>query len=206
MKVPVPPHLRDHPDRRRWNARYRTAAPPKFEPHPFVAEAQRVGFPAGPVLELACGRSGSALALAASGRDMVAVDVSDLALSQLVAEAEHRGLAEKITTVVADVASYRPGSARFALVLATYYWDEDAFTSACTAVLDGGLIGWEALVQRPGAGLESTRPWEIEPGSLSARLPPDFEVIDERAMDVDDKMSTRILARRKISSHGRDGG
>ncbi len=108
--------------------------------------------------------------------------------------------------MVADVASFRPGSARFALVLATYYWDEDAFTSGCTAVMDGGLIGWEALTKRPGAGLESTRPWEIEPGSLSARLPPDFEVIDDRAMDVEGKMSTRILARRNVSSHDRDGG
>ena len=50
-------------DAARWNARYAEGAP-TFEPHPFVAEAFAAGFPEGPVLELACGRSGSALALA----------------------------------------------------------------------------------------------------------------------------------------------
>jgi SAM-dependent methyltransferase len=202
VTVPVPPHLREHPDRRRWNARYRDARPPEFEPHPLVAEAARVGFPAGPVLELACGRSGSALALAASGRDVLAVDVSDLALSQLVAEAERRGLAEKITAVVRDVPSYRPGRERFALVLATHYWDEDAFESGCAAVIDGGLIGWEALVRRPGAEPGSTRPWEIEPEDLSARLPPGFEVLDERTMRADGRSSTRILARKCVQLSG----
>lgn len=196
MIVPVPPHLRDHPDRRRWNARYRDAPPPEFDPHPLVAEAARAGFPAGPVLELACGRSGSALALAASGRDVLAVDVSDLALSQLVAEAERRGLPERITTVVADVPSYRAGSEQFALVLATHYWDEAAFGSGCAAVMDGGLIGWEALVRRSGVDRASARPWEIEPGGLSARLPPGFEVFDERTIDVGGRPSTRVLARR----------
>lgn len=196
MSVPVPPRLRSHPDRRRWNARYHDAPAPEFEPHPLVAEADSAGFPAGPVLEFACGRSGSALALATAGRDVLAVDVSDLALAQLAAEAERRGLAGRITTEVADVPSYRPGRDRFALVLATYYWDEGAFGSGCAAVLDGGLIGWEALVRKPGAAPGSTRPWEIEPNSLSARLPAGWEVLDERTIDMGDRRSTRMLARR----------
>jgi SAM-dependent methyltransferase len=198
--VPVPPHLRDHPDRRRWNARYRDAPPPEFEPHPLVAEAVSAGFPSGPVLEFACGRSGAALAIAASGRDVIAVDISDLALSQLAAEVERRGLAGKITAVVGDMPSYRPGRERFALVLATYYWDEGAFATGCAALMDGGLIGWEALVRRPGAGPESTRPWEIEPDSLSSRLPPGFEVLDARTIDADGRLSTRILARKGSGS------
>lgn len=197
MKVPVPPHLRDHPDRRRWNARYRDAAPPEFEPHPLVARAGSAGIPAGPVLELACGRSGSALALAASGREVLAVDVSDLAIGRLAAEAERRGLAEKITVVVDDVPSYRLGRSGFALVLATRYWDEDAFESGCAAVLDGGLIGWEALVRKPDAEPGSARPWEIEPGSLGTRLPAGFEVLDERTFDADGRPVTRLLARRR---------
>lgn len=196
--VPVPPQLRDHPDRRRWNARYRDA-PPEFEPHPLVAEAANAGFPAGPVLELASGRSGSALALAASGRDVRAVDVSDLALGQLAAEAERRGLAEKISVVLADVPSYRPGGGRFALVLATHYWDEGAFRSGCAAVMDDGLIGWEALVRRPGAEPDSARPWEIEPDGLSLRLPAGYEVLDERTEGGDRRPSTRILARKGVS-------
>ena len=194
--VPVPPHLRDHPDRRRWNARYRDAPPPEFEPHPLVTDTVVAGIPARPVLELACGRSGSALALAASGREVLAVDVSDLALSQLETEAERRGLAARTTVVAADVPTYRPGRERFALVLATHYWDEAAFGSGCGAVIDGGLIAWEALVRRPGVDPASARPWEIAPGGLSARLPPGFDVLDERTIDVDGRQSTRLLARK----------
>lgn len=194
--VAVPAHLRDHPDRRRWNARYRDAPAPDFEPHPLVSRAASAGFPAGPVLELACGRSGSALALAESGREVLAVDVSDLALSQLMAEAERRGLAAKITTEVADVPSYHAGDEGFALVLATRYWDEAAFESGCAAVMDGGLIGWEALVRRPGTDPESTPPWEVEPDSLSARLPAGFELLDEQTIDAGGRPTTSVLARR----------
>jgi hypothetical protein len=71
------------------------------------------------VLELACGRPGSALALAAMGRDGLAVDISGLALGPVAGEAARRGLAPRITTVLADVPSYDSGRSRFALVLAT---------------------------------------------------------------------------------------
>ena len=185
--------MRTHSDRLRWNARF-SSEPPKFEPHPLVAAALTAGLPEGSVLELACGRSGSALALAAAGRHVVALDVSDVALSQLSAEAEHRGVAARIECVLADAASYDPGQERFALVLATYFWDPAAFTTACTAVMPGGLLGWEALSTEPGAEGSAHR-WRIRHGELSSRLPQRFAMLDERAIVSGHKRSTRLLAR-----------
>lgn len=187
----VPEALWEHPDRLRWNARYESAAP-GFEPHPLVSVALAADLPDGPVLELACGRSGSALELAASGRGVVAVDISDVALSQLAAEADRWGVGKRIDCVLADVPSYDPGRGRFALVLATYYWDAAAFRAGGAAVLPGGLLGWEARSPGPAG---PNRPWEVAHGTLSAQLPDRFEVLDERPVVTAEHRSTRLLAR-----------
>jgi SAM-dependent methyltransferase len=186
--------LGGHPDRLRWNERYR-AQPPDFAPHPLAAEALAAGPPPGPVLELACGRSGNALALAATGRAVVAVDVSDVALRQLADEARRRGLADRLEVVVADASSYRPAPRRFALVLATRYWDRVAFRAACAAVMPGGLLAWEALAAGDGDG----SPWRVPHGELAAGLPPGFQALDERALRDGRHHVTRLLARRKVA-------
>ncbi|MBK1789107.1 class I SAM-dependent methyltransferase [Prauserella cavernicola] len=174
-------------DRLRWNERY-AAAPPDFTPHRLVAEAERAGIPDGAVLDLACGRSGSALALAAGGRAVTAVDISDVALSQLGAEARRRGLAVRL--VEADAPAFAAADeGSYALVLATRYWDTAAFTSAAGLVAEGGLLAWEALAAAAG---EPPRPFRVRPGELRARLPAGFDVLT----DVTDQQSSRILARR----------
>lgn len=185
--------LRDHPDRLRWNARY-GASEPTFAPHPIVADAVAAGLPEGPTLELACGRSGSALALAARGRAVVAADISDVALAQLASEARQRGLADRITTILVDLPGYRPDTGQFALVLATLYWDPHAFDNACRAVAPGGLLGWEALAR---SGAEEVRhpEWRLPHGGLGARLPRGFTVLAEELHDSEERPSTRLLAR-----------
>ena len=87
----------EHPDRARWNARYAAGDAPSFAPHPLAVAAFALDLPAGPVLDLACGPSGSALAAAETGRRVTAVDVSDVALRLLAEEAARRGLGGLIT-------------------------------------------------------------------------------------------------------------
>ena len=52
--------LAGHPDRLRWNARYAAGDAGSFAPHPLAVRALALQVPTGPVLELACGPSGSA--------------------------------------------------------------------------------------------------------------------------------------------------
>lgn len=195
--VPGADKRRDNPDRSRWNERYRARAP-EFRPHPLVAQVLAAGPPPGPVLELACGRSGNALALAAAGRSVVAVDVSDVALRQLAHEARRRRLAGRIHCVEADIPSYQPWRRRYALVLTTRYWDPAAFRAGCRAVMPGGLVAWEALTGPAGAGGQR-QPWHLPHGGLAARLPAGFEVITERAHTDGSHHTTRLLARRSAS-------
>jgi SAM-dependent methyltransferase len=140
--------LTDHPDRLRWNAKYSGNFTPTFAPHPLAEQALALALPPGPALDLACGPSGSALAIAATGRAVVAVDASDVGLELLREESRRRGVASLVRPVNADLKQWRPDqSVRWALVVCTGYWDRDLFAVAAAVVAPGGLIGWEALTQ-----------------------------------------------------------
>ncbi|MBI3183263.1 MAG: class I SAM-dependent methyltransferase [Myxococcales bacterium] len=188
----------DHPDRVKWNERY-SAARPGFEPHPLVEQALEAGLPEGPVLELACGASGSALALAESGRDVVALDVSDVALGLLEAEARRRGL-PRITLRQVDLRAMEPDAlgGGFALVLCTRYWEPSVFSAASTAVAPGGILAWEAftpeqLRRRPDFREE----WCVRPGEPASLLPPGWGVLSQRDLDDGRSFVRRLLARRR---------
>lgn len=131
---------------------------PSFTPHPLAVAALAAGLPAGPVADLACGPSGSALLAAAAGRQVTAVDVADVALDLLDREAQHRGLGGLITLVHADLSTWRPPPDGFALVLATGFWDRAAFATAAGAVRPGGLLGWEAFTIAARRARPSLRP------------------------------------------------
>ncbi|OQO92214.1 methyltransferase [Saccharomonospora piscinae] len=177
-------------DRLRWNARYRRATP-SFEPHPLADAAWAAGLPPGPVLELACGRSGSALALAERGRHVLAVDVSDVALAQLACRARQRRPAGQLACVRADLRTFVPRRATCALVLSTRFWDPDVFRTARQAVLPGGLLAWEALADSEEAGAQP-RPYRVRHGALGAALGPGWEVLAERRGP---HATTSVLAR-----------
>jgi hypothetical protein len=157
--------------------------------------------PDGPVLELACGPSGSALQAATAGRKVTAVDVSDVALGLLAAQARARRLNGLVHLVNADLLEYRPGRANYALVLCTGYWDRAVFGWAATAVAERGLIGWEAfstdaLRAHPGMPPQ----WCLQPGEPSSLLPAGFEVLSEQDLP---SCKRRLLARRKGRRDGR---
>jgi len=149
------------------------------------------------VADLACGPSGAALLAAGAGREVTAVDISDVALRLLAGEAGRRGLRDRITLVQADLREWRPAGARYALVLCTGYWDRAVFAAAVTAVAPGGLLGWEAFT----AGALRARPglcpqWclgEGEPGSL---LGAGFEILDVRDLPDSGRGAKRAMLAR----------
>jgi SAM-dependent methyltransferase len=190
--------LSGHPDRQRWNARYEGAPAASFEPHPLAVTALSMALPAGPVADLACGPSGSALLAAAAGKRVTAVDISEVALDQLAHEARRRGLSGPITLVHADLGAWHPQPGSFALVLCTGYWDSAVFVAAAQAVASGGLLGWEAFT----AAARRVRPtlparWCLGPGEPASLLPSGFDVVSQQDMP-DDEHGTkrRLLARR----------
>ena len=194
----VRPELADHPDRRRWNARYTGDFAVSFAAHPLMVAALARLLPEGPVLDLACGPSGSALLAAATGRRVTAVDVSDAALSLLAEAACRRGMTGLVSLVHADLAAWRPQPGSYAVVLCTGYWDRDLFPAAADAVTAGGVLGWEAFT----AGARLMRPdlpeaWVLGTGEPASLLPPGFETLSQQELpDARAGAKRRLMARR----------
>lgn len=136
-------------------------------PVPWLADVLRAGVPDGPVLELASGRSGTALALAAHGRQVTAIDVSDVALLQLDSEAVRRGVADRLNLVQADLGCWEPGETRFALVLSRLFWDAAIFHRACEAVMPGGVLAWGVAGSQWRRGGHSQREATCQAGRAS---------------------------------------
>lgn len=200
----LPPDPSGHPDRLRWNAKYQQGAGPWFVLPSLAERALALPLPDGPVLDLACGPSGAALAAAAAGRDVTAVDVSDVALRMLAEEAARRGVAERISLVETDLHAWRPEVDRYALVLCTGFWDRAVFESAVRAVAAGGVLAWEAFTtdaRRVRVDLPAT--WSLGPGEPACLLPGDFAVLDQHDVP-DDRRGTkrRLLAQRAPAPAG----
>jgi SAM-dependent methyltransferase len=188
-----------HPDQLRWNARYAGGSVPSFAPHPLVVRALATDLPDGPVADLACGASGSALLAAARGRRVTAIDISELALGMLGEEARRRGLEHMVTLIHADLAAWSLWSRSQALVLCTGWWDRTVFVVAAEAVTAGGLIGWEALTAEARQARPDLSPdWCLAPGEPASLLPAGFTVLDHH--DLLDRHGLRrrqLLARRQ---------
>lgn len=195
--------LAGNPDRLRWNERYASGAyPGAFAVRPLAAQALALSLPAGPVLDLASGPSGSALLFADQGRHVTAVDVSDVALSLLAGEARRRGVGDLVSVVHADLLSWRPSAGQvYALVLCTGYFDRAVFAVAAGAVAAGGLLGWEAFTlaarrDRPRLPAE----WCLGPGEPASLLPAGFDVISQDDVGAEPAARRRLLARRRQES------
>src|SRR5690348_13546417 len=185
----------DHADRIRWNAKYGAGFVPSFTPHPLAVRALALGLPDGPVADLACGPSGSALLAAERGRLVTAVDVSEVALGLLGDEARRRGLGHLITLVQADLTAWSPEPRSHALVLCTGFWLTAAFAAAASAVADGGLLAWQAYTAEGRRAHPSLDPhWCLAPGEPAALLPAGFALL--RQADVPGRDQRLMLARR----------
>ncbi len=197
--VGMNPDLSGNPDRIRWNARYAGDHPPSFEPHPLAALALAMELPDGPVLDLACGASGTTLLAAEAGRLAVGVDVSDEALALLGAEVRRRQAGDRVRLVQADLRTWRPEPGAFALVVCIGYWDRELFPAATRAVRSGGLLAWEALTTdvlkvRPGIPPQ----WCLGAGEPGSLLPPGWDLISQE--DIPDRARRQLLARRAESA------
>jgi SAM-dependent methyltransferase len=185
-----------HPDRIRWNAKYAAGFAPSFAPHPLAMRALAMDLPDGPVADLACGASGSALLAAARNRPVTAVDISELALGMLGDEARRRGLEGLITLVHADLAAWPLPPRSYALVLCTGWWARAVFITAADAVAAGGVLAWEALTAEARQARSDLSPdWCLASGEPASLLPSDFAVLDQH--DLPERGRRQLLARRQ---------
>ncbi|MCL6521742.1 MAG: class I SAM-dependent methyltransferase [Firmicutes bacterium] len=165
-------------DRRRWNRRYAAGRGPRQEPDPFLVAsrpwllpATDCGGPGGPrprrALDLASGPGGNSLWLAGEGWRVEALDISDVALERLLAEASRRGLDGRVAARRVDLRLWRlphDQEAGYDLALMTWYLERRLLGEMRRAVRPGGLV----LVRTFLRGTRRPLPpdWILEPGEL----------------------------------------
>jgi len=157
----------------------------------------------GPVLDLACGRGRHALAAAAEGVDVVAVDRDADALASLAATAAHRGLQGRIEVHALDLESAAPPAlprAPYAAILVFRYLHRPLAPRLAAALAPGGLLLYETFTTaQRGLGWGPSRDaFLLAPGELPTLFPTlDVETFEEGLTDEPDPAFTaRLRARR----------
>lgn len=125
-------------DQTRWNRRYGSGDyVPRDEPTPFLLRwLDHV--PRGPALDVASGTGRNALALAAAGFEVDAVDISTVALERARSAAAGRGL--DVNWVVADLDAAPLPRRHYALVAVLRYRDPALWPRLVAALAPDGWI------------------------------------------------------------------
>lgn len=99
----------------------------------------------GTAVDVASGRGGNALYLAASGLQTTAIDISPVGLEQLQATAQQRSLA--IHTRAEPVSEGSLGEAQWDVVVVSNYLQRDLFAGIARALKPDGLLFYETFVK-----------------------------------------------------------
>jgi tellurite methyltransferase len=189
----------NHRNADKWEQRYGSGEAALQPPHPLVMRAAEL-LPAGYALDLACGLGRHALALAARGWEVLAVDRSLAALAQLDDHAVAQKL--KVATLQADLESepfeLKPDS--FDLIVMTCYLQRDLFVTLREALRVGGLfVAVIALVDDHPHVKPMNLAFLLQPGELASYFY-DWELIYSRegkpSKDASRRATAEIIARR----------
>jgi SAM-dependent methyltransferase len=156
-------------DRRRWDERYE--GHPGASPSMPEALAGRDDLLAlvptsGRALDVACGPGPTALWAAARGLDVLALDVSPVAVALLERRARELGVAARIEARVVDLdAGLPPGAAGCDLVVCQRFRGVDLYPRLLAAARPGGLVVVTVLST---VGAADPGPFHAEPGELIA--------------------------------------
>ena len=181
-------------DKIRWNKKYATE---KYlfgqEAIPFLQDHVDL-LPKGQVLDLAMGEGRNGIYLATQGFDVTGVDVSDEGLKKAQALAtKHR---VTITTVVADLETYKIPANTFDVIICSYYLQRDLFPQIAEALKPSGIALIETytvdhLQYHPGFN----KAYLLEPNELLTMLP-GLRVLRYQEVDTGQAAFASILAQK----------
>ena len=148
-------------------------------------------------LDVACGRGRHALAMAAAGYAVDAVDYALPALRTLGREAVRRGLA--VRCLAADVTSWPLPPARYALVVVVSFLERALYPALRAAVAPGGALLIETFARDPTAPVAAE--FALAPGELDLACA-GWQVLARRDLQVEHAgrpvARSGILARRPL--------
>ena len=164
-------------EQEKWQARYAALPSGGLAPKPPARWLRRwTGLiPRGRVVDLGMGRGGNALYLAARGRSVLGIDISERAVRALRRTALNRGL--RIDLIVADLDDFPLPVNRFDAALCFFYLNRPLFPQIRNTLKPGGVLLMESFVTDP------QRPKKDQPGYRLAEKElltafGDWEVLD----------------------------
>lgn len=110
----------------------------------------------GTALDLACGRGGNALLLAAAGLDTHAWDFSATALARLERHAADAGV--QVNTEHRDVLAAPPAPGTFDVIVVTHYLERDLAPRLAAALRPGGLLYYQTFLRAAVDGSGPSNP------------------------------------------------
>jgi SAM-dependent methyltransferase len=124
----------------------------------------------GHALDLACGRGGNALWLAARGLRVSAWDYAPAAIEALRRQAEARGLI--IDAQVRDVCAEPPSPEGYDVIVVSYFLARELAPAIAAALRPGGLLFYETFVQEAVSDRGPGNPaFRLAPNELLALFP-----------------------------------
>ncbi len=99
----------------------------------------------GAALDLACGRGGNALQLAAAGLDTFAWDISAVALGQVARRAATAGA--RIHSECRDVVACPPAPSSFDVIVVSHFLDRSLAPHLVAALRPGGLLYYQTFTR-----------------------------------------------------------
>jgi SAM-dependent methyltransferase len=167
-----------HDDATRWDARYRSASPPgPLAPDAVNARTDLVELlpHTGVAIDIACGLGSQSLWLAQRGLDVVALDVSPIAIEALRSAAHAAGLADRIDARVTDLDNGLPAEPATADVIVCQRFRQPSIYAQIAERLVVGGVAVVTILSEVGA--ESPGPFHAPPGELVAAFE-EFDILD----------------------------
>ncbi|MDE0156010.1 MAG: methyltransferase domain-containing protein [Gammaproteobacteria bacterium] len=152
-------------DQLKWDRIYTGGAEKAAEPCRVLSSHSHLLPAEGDALDLACGRGGNALYLAARGFSTRAWDVSAVAVQSLSDIAAHNNL--PLMAEQRDVTANPPASGSFDVIVVSRFLDRALAPAICTALREHGLLFYQTFIREKVAGTGPNNPaYRLEPNEL----------------------------------------
>ena len=152
-------------DQLKWDRIYTGGAEKTAEPCEVLAAHSHLLPAEGDALDLACGRGGNALYLAARGFSTRAWDVSEVAIQSLSDVAAHNDL--PLMAEQRDVTADPPASGSFDIIVVSRFLDRALAPAICAALKEHGLLFYQTFIREKVADTGPNNPaYRLEANEL----------------------------------------
>ncbi len=130
----------------KWNEAYQSADIASAKPAQVLIENQHLLPRNGSALDLACGRAGNAIFLAAQGFDVDAVDISPVVLSSVEKYVKQQNLS--VSCICRDIENDGLLNKQYDVIVVSYFLNRSLFQPIINALKADGLLFYETWSQQ----------------------------------------------------------